>query len=138
MDSGGRLADRYGVPSPGRRRALIGAVVALALLSGGWLAWAAWDASTPEVTSELVGYTIDDQHQTTARIHLAYRDADVTGRCVIKALAADHSTVGERTFAVPIDGSATDGTVEVVIRTERRATGVDLVGCTTESQTRPR
>ena len=56
----------------------------------------------------------------------------MTARCVVRALADDHSVVGEVAFT-PVDGRN-----EVVIRTERRATSADLVGCTAEGQSRPR
>ena len=44
--------------------------------------------------------------------------------CLLRAIAEDHTTVGEVAFE-PVDGRN-----EVSVRTERRATSVELVGCT--------
>ena len=50
----------------------------------------------------------------------------------VKAFAEDHTVVGEATFT-PVAGRN-----EVTLRTERRATSVESVGCTTPDQPRPR
>ncbi len=125
------LADRYGVARPGRRRLLllvVGVVVAAFL---GWLAWAVWAQATPAVDSEFEGFVVVDDGTTEAYVGVALREG-VDARCVVRALAEDHSVVGEVTF------TPTDGRNEVLIRTERRATSADLVGCTAEGQPRPR
>ena len=125
------LADRYGAARPGRKRLVqVGAgVVVVAFLA--WLAWAAWAQSTPAVDSELHGFTVVDDASAEASVDVAVRD-DVTARCVVRAFADDHSLVGEVAF------EPTDGRNDVAIRTERRATSVELVGCTAPGQNRPR
>ena len=50
----------------------------------------------------------------------------------MRALAEDKTAVGELAFT-PVDGVN-----EVVIRTERRATRVEKLGCTSPDQPRPR
>ena len=125
------LSERYGVPRPGQRRLLlvgVGVVVAAFLA---WLAWAAWDQSTPPVDSQLHGFTVVDDASAEAMVDVAVRD-DVTARCVLRAYADDHSLVGE------VDFEPVDGRNDVVVRTERRATSVELVGCTAPGQNRPR
>jgi len=52
--------------------------------------------------------------------------------CRVRALAEDKTAVGELAFT-PVDGVN-----EVVIRTERRATSVEKLGCTAPDQPRPR
>ena len=54
-------------------------------------------------------------------------------QCVLRALAEDKSAVGEAVFT-PEDS----GRISVPIRTERRATAVEKVGCTADGQKRPR
>ena len=125
------LAARYGAPSPVRRRVLVGAVALLAVVSLGWLVWVAWFHGTPEVRSELVTWSVVDDHEATATLSVTLDDG-VAASCVVQALAADHTTVGEVAFR-PVDGRN-----EVTIRTERRATSVNRIGCTTEGQPRPR
>ena len=125
------LADRYGVAHPGRRRALLVVVAAVVAAFLGWLAWAVWAQATPLVDSEFEGFTVVDDGTTEAYVGVALQDG-VTARCVVRALAEDHSVVGEVVF------TPADGRNEVQIRTERRATSADLVGCTAQGQPRPR
>ena len=135
MTSQDALAQRYGAPSPRRRRALIGACVVLVVVFLGWLAWSAFVHSTPEVDSELVTFDIVDDHTATALISVDRRDDDVEASCLVRAFAEDHSVVGELSWTPDGDPQEED---DVTIRTERRATSVELVGCTTEDQSRPR
>ena len=125
------LADRYGAPSPVRRRVLVGVVTAVALVFLGWLAWAAWFHSTPTVQSDLVTWRVVDEHEVSATVSVALEEG-AGASCVVRAIAEDHTTVGELAFE-PVDGSN-----EVSVRTEREATTVDLVGCTAAGQPRPR
>ena len=125
------LAQRYGAPSATRRRLLIGLGVVVALVFGGWLAWTAWFHGTPEVRSELIGYDVIDEHSALADLDVRV-EQDTEATCTVRATAEDHTIVGERSF------SPTDGRNEVRIRTERRATSVEKVGCTTPEQRRPR
>lgn len=104
----------------------------------GWLLWAAWFQSNPSISSELISWEIRDDHTALATLHIARSSEDVTGVCVIRALAADHSVVGELQVDVPGADGDTVGTVQLQIRTERRASAVEKVGCTTEGQPRPR
>lgn len=126
------LADRYGAPSPWGRGVLIGLVVVVAAAFLGWLGWTIWDQSTPDVRSELVGYDVVDEHAANATVDVRLRTDGVVASCRLRAYAEDHSVVGESVF-VPEDGRN-----EVGVRTERRATSVELLGCTTADQRRSR
>lgn len=132
------LDDRYGRRRPRRRLLLIGASAALFVVFGGWLAWVIWDSSTPEVESDLVGWEVVDDHSATARVDVRLRDRNVEATCKLRAYAEDHTNVGELTFAVPGPDTEDSGLIEVTIRTERKATSVERVGCTTATQKRPR
>ncbi len=128
------LRARYGRRRPGGPVLVLATVVVVAFL--GWLAWATWSHATPTVESELLGYEIVDDHAATARVDVALRtdaDPDAAGvRCLVRATSVDHTPVGELSW-VPADGRQ-----EVSIRTERRATSVELVGCTASDQPRAR
>ena len=126
------LADRYGAPAPWRRVAILGACVVVAAAFLGWLGWAIWAQSTPEVRSNLVGYDVVDTHTATAEVDVVLRDDGVRATCTLRAYAADHSVVGELAFT-PVDGRNAE-----TVRTERGATSVELVGCTAPGQNRPR
>ena len=52
--------------------------------------------------------------------------------CTLRAFAEDHTVVGELVF-VPEDGRSDQD-----VRTERRATSVELLGCTAPGQNHPR
>lgn len=135
MTSQDALAERYGAPSPWRRRVLVGGCVAVAGVFLGWLAWTALVHSTPEVESELVTFDVVDDHTATALISVDRRDGDVEAACLVRAFADDHTVVGELSWAPEGERQAQH---DVTIRTERRATSVELVGCTTDDQARPR
>ena len=96
-----------------------------------WLAWTAWFHSTPDVRSEVVTFEVAGDHQIAARVDVWLEDG-VAATCRVRAIAEDKTAVGELAFT-PVDG-----TNEVVIRTERRATTVEKLGCTAPGQPRPR
>ena len=125
------LADRYGTASRWRRPATIALAVAVAVIGLGWLSWTVWFHSTPAVTSDLVSFDVTSDHETAARLDVALGDG-VDATCRLRAFAEDHTPVGELVFT-PVDGAN-----EVVIRTERRATTVEKLGCTADGQPRPR
>ncbi len=135
MTSQDQLQDRYGAPAPWRRRALLAASVTLGLVFLAWLGWTTWEHATPDVDSALVGYEVVDEHLATARVEVRLADAGVRARCRVRAFAEDHTTVGERSFT-PTYGERQPLLIEV--RTERRATSVELVGCTAPGESRPR
>ncbi|MGD9957797.1 DUF4307 domain-containing protein [Nocardioides sp.] len=133
------LADRYGTSRRGVRSAVvISAALGVAFLA--WLAWSAWSFSTPEVRSELVGFDVVSEHEATAKVDIRISDPDVVGTCTVRAFAADHTVVGELSFGVPgpDDIDRNGGLMEVSVRTERRATSVGELGCTTAEQVHPR
>jgi len=125
------LAERYGASSPVRRRLGVVAIVLVVTVLAGWLVWTTAFHASPPVESELSAFDIADDNSATAVVSVALED-DVIASCTLRAIAEDHSTVGELAFA-PVDGRN-----EVAIRTERRATSVTLLGCTAPGQPRPR
>jgi hypothetical protein len=131
------LAERYGAPSPVRRRALVAASVLVAVVFLGWLAWTTLAHADPEVRSDMVTYTIDGEHAATARINVSLADDDVVATCLLRAHAEDHTIVGELSFEVTADDLAAGSVLERTVRTERRATGLELMGCTAPGQQRP-
>ena len=129
------LAERYGAPSPGRRRLVVAVTGVLVLAFAVWLGWTVYEHATPEVTSELETFSIKDDHTVTAVLLVSLADADVRASCTLRAYAEDHTTVGELTFTP--DPSKGRRQVQT-IRTERRATSVESQGCTAPGQDRPR
>jgi hypothetical protein len=129
------LVERYGAPSPWRRRVVIALSAVLALTFAAWLGWTVYEHATPTVTSELETFSVVDDHTVTAVLVVTLDDADVRASCTLRATAEDHTTVGELTFT-PDPGQ---GRRQVqTIRTDRRATSVESLGCTAPGQDRPR
>jgi Domain of unknown function (DUF4307) len=126
------LSERYAAPPAWRRTVTIVAVVVGVVVALAWLAWAAFDQATPKVESHLVGYDVVDAHRTTARVDVEVHDAGSHPTCTVRALAADHSVVGELAF------EPTSGINTVTVRTEREATAADAPGCTADGQGHPR
>ena len=126
------LSDRYGAPSRWGRPATVTLAVVLAAIGLGWLGWTVWFHTTPAVTSDLVSFDVTSDQETQARLDVRLQDDDVQASCRLRAFAEDHTPVGELEF------TPTGGSNEVVIRTERRATTVEKLGCTAEGQPRPR
>jgi len=129
------LAERYGAPRPWRRRATAGLSVVVAVVFLGWLAWTAWAHSTPEVTSEMETFTVVDEHTVDAVVVVDLRDDDVEATCLLRAFAEDHTTVGELEFVPDPDLGARQ---RQSVRTDRRATSLELLGCKADGQTRYR
>lgn len=128
------LAERYGAPAPWRRPALRTAVAVVALVFGGWLAWVVWEQATPEVASGELTFSIVDDSTATATFMVEVADG-VEATCTVRAYSEDHTIVGSVAF-VPEPGAT--GRVTQEISTDRRATSVELLGCTSPGQSRPR
>jgi hypothetical protein len=131
------LSQRYGSPSATRTKAVVALVVVVAAASLSWLVWVMLEHGRPEVQSSLVSFRAEGQHAAVARFDVVRRSADIEASCLLRALAADHTIVGELDVAVG-PGAPTTQTLEKTIRTERAATSVDLVGCSTDGQTQRR
>jgi hypothetical protein len=129
------LAERYGVPSANRRRLLVAATVVLALVFLGWLAWTVVGSTQTQVTSELQAFSVVDDSTVSVVLLVSLADDDVRATCRLRAFAEDHTTVGELAFT-PEPAAGQRQTVEM--RTERRATAVESLGCTADGQKRPR
>lgn len=129
------MAERYGAPSAARRRVLVGATVALAVMFLAWLAWSLVGYTRTQVTSELEGFSVVDDSTVSVTLVVSLAADDVEASCRLRAFAEDHTTVGELAFTPDPDA----GRRHVVeIRTERRATAVESLGCTADGQNRPR
>ena len=130
------MSERYGTQNPGRRRLVIALSGVVGVVALAWLAWAVWFQSNPDVQSSLRTFDVVDSHTVKASVAVRTANEDVRASCLVRATGADHSVVGELNFVV----SGVQGTVhrDVTLRTEREATTVEMVGCTTKDQSRPR
>ena len=121
------LAQRYGTDR-GRRPVLVALVAVVVVASLAWLVWAMLFHSRPVVTSDLLGFSEPGAHFVDAEVRVVRRSADVTATCLLRAQSADHAIVGELSFTIDDSEPATSVTTQT-IRTERKATAVSLLGC---------
>ncbi len=131
------LSERYGSPSSTRTKAVVAVVVVLVGAGLSWLAWAIREHGRPEAQSSLVSFTAAGEHAAVAKFTVVRRSAGIEADCLLRAVAADHTIVGELDVKVG-PGEPTTATLERTIRTERRATSVDLLGCSTAGQSQRR
>lgn len=125
------LAERYGAPPAWRRHVIVGTSCGLAIVSLTWLVWTAAFHSTPDVSSELISFDVTGDYEIMTTMQVQLEDG-VDATCRVRAYAEDHTSVGELAFT-PVDGNN-----DVVVRTERRATTIEKLGCTAPGQPRPR
>jgi hypothetical protein len=131
------LASRYGSPNRTARFALLSVVVVVVAGLLAWLVWVMVVQSRPLVHSQAVSYQVVDEHAATARFTVVRREADVRASCLLRAYAEDHAVVGEANVPVAA-GEPRRTTIGATVRTERRATSVELLGCVSEGQSRRR
>lgn len=129
------LNARYGRAGRSRRPLVIGGLGIVVLAGLVWLVWAAWVQSNPAVTSQLQGYDIVSATSAKATMTVD-RTKSVEASCRLQAKAADFSIVGELTVTVRADAPRHQ-VLPVALTTQRSATTVVLVGCTTADQHRP-
>ena len=134
MSTQDTLADRYGAPAPWKRPALRTAIALLVVVAGGWLGWTIWEQSSPPVASGELTFTIVDDNTASTRFVIDLQDG-VVATCTVRAYSEDHNLVGSVSFTPE---PTTAGRVTQEISTDRRATSVELVGCTAPGQSRPR
>lgn len=135
--AGSTLAARYGRRSGRRPRLRVIAVAAVLAAAGlTWLIWVAVVNSSPPVTSRLLSFEVASPTVVKARIQVD-RTSDIEASCRLQAKSADFAIVGETTLTVQSDAPRKQ-VLEATITTQRPATAVFLVGCTTAGSPRPR
>lgn len=85
--------------------------------------------ANPQASSRLIGFDVVDEHTVEVEVQVQLDDVD-SAQCLVRALSRDKSVVGEWEF------TGMDGQQVVTVRTDRRATGVEMVGCKVEGQPR--
>jgi hypothetical protein len=119
---------RYGQSADARadrRLRTVGAVLGLlALAALGWFGY--HYVAGQSVSGEVIKFKIVSA--SSVEVHLeVHKDRGSTGTCTLRALAVDHSEVGRKD--VHFAPSATRIDQIVTLRTTAKATGTELVGC---------
>jgi cytoskeletal protein RodZ len=126
---------RYGRDRKSRRAWLIGVLAVVVVAGLAWLVWAAVVGSNPPVTSRLLGFEVTSATSAKATVQVD-RTKSVEASCRLQAKSADFSIVGELTITVPAD-SPRHQSIPATLTTQRAATSVVLIGCTTADSHRP-
>jgi hypothetical protein len=122
------METRYGTRRPVRRIVLVVVTVLVAGASLGWLAWAGWIQANPKLQAEVAAFDVKGPHLVDTTIQMRVRDRYVSGTCLLRASAVDHSIVGELNVSVKDVSGARERVVPM--RTEREATTVEVIRCT--------
>ncbi|WP_055485722.1 DUF4307 domain-containing protein [Streptomyces sp. WMMB 322] len=129
--TGGLPEGRYGASGAGRdaradrKLRIVGWVLAVLSLAGlGWIG-ADYVGGQP-VSGRVIKFKVVSGR--TVEVHLeVHKDADATGVCTLRTRAADGGEVGRKDVTVADRAEQVDRIVTV--RTTRRATSAELVGC---------
>src|SRR5215218_4806921 len=115
---------------PGRTNRLVAGVLVGALLvsAAGFLSWTVLFHGDPEVQSQVTTFQVVSDHEAQVVFQVVRENRTTEAVCLLRAVAEDHAVVGELTQPV-VDGPE-DQTLQLAIRTERRATSVTSLGCT--------
>jgi hypothetical protein len=121
------MAARYGTDRPRRRLVgiLLGGLLATALAA--WAVWAMSSQDSDPIEAQVTSYDVVSTHQVRVKVAAQFRDADVTGSCLVRATAEDHTIVGEVNLTADQLRAVRGSWVR--IRTERRATTATVVRC---------
>jgi hypothetical protein len=121
------LAERYGRPSRGRSRVGVVVVAVLAVALGAWAIWAAIGQTSHAVSGIVRSYRVVSPHQISVSVQIT-RQSEAAVRCTVRAVASDHSTVGETVVTVPA-GHSGGTTLTVSVKTERLSAGAAIGRC---------
>ena len=118
---------RYGRSSDqraDRTLKVVGAV--LAVLFTAMIGWFGYHyVAQNEISAELIRF---ETGEDAVKVHLeVHKDAGVVGYCTVRSQAADGGEVGRKD--VTVAGGAEQVDQVVSVRTTRRATSAELVGC---------
>ncbi|GGO34934.1 MULTISPECIES: DUF4307 domain-containing protein [Streptomyces] len=108
-----------------RKLKIVGAALGVLLL--GVVGWFGYDSiAGSKVSGEIIKF--DVVSDKAVEVHLEVRkDADANGYCTIRSQAENGAEVGRADFRFDQDKGRVDKTV--TLRTTKRATSAELVGC---------
>jgi hypothetical protein len=122
-----RPADRYGAPSPVRRRAVVVTAAALVAAGVAWAVWVAWGVANEPVRWADAGFTVrgDTAVDVTFQVTTAPGSVAV---CTVRALNDARAEVGLLDVRV---GPSTSGTIRTTatVPTTERAVAAAVRAC---------
>jgi len=122
------MRERYGTERPRQRLVLVIATTLLTIVFLSWLGWVVIFHGNPAIDSQVSSFDPVSAHQINVKLGTRFRNDHVTGNCLVRATASDHSIVGELNLSAQQIREAEGRWIP--IRTERRATTAEVVRCT--------
>jgi Domain of unknown function (DUF4307) len=102
-------------------------IAALAAVAIAGFLWLAWQQSAQTVSGQVTRYRVKSVHAIVVTAVIKRPD-QAAARCTIRALAEDHSVVGQQTVVVDRGGQES-AVITRLVRTSRAADSADLVDC---------
>jgi hypothetical protein len=120
------LDARYG-RGPRRRKRdrlllWIGAAV-FVVVFGAWVIWAGLDGTKPQIGTQDIGYTINDEHSISVRFQVSVPVGTATS-CAVQALNESFTVVGWKILDLPPSTDYTRSFTELVRTSELSNTGL--------------
>ena len=97
------LHQRYGKSQKARRPWLIPALIVL-VVGGGWLIWSANHYSKPEVSTDLISFSVANPKEVSLRYFINVRTASRSHQCILTASDYQANIVGQITDTIPAGG----------------------------------
>jgi len=110
------LQQRYGNSKSARRPWLIPAIIFL-VVGGGWLIWSANHFSKPEVSTDLISFSVANPKEVSLRYFINVRTASRSHQCILTASDYQANIVGQITDTIPAGGHNYTRRVMIPVRT---------------------
>jgi Domain of unknown function (DUF4307) len=120
------LQQRYGNSQRAQRRWLLPAIISL-LIGGGWLIWTANHFSKPEVSTDLISFSVANPQEVSLRYFIKVRTSTRSHECILTASDYQANIVGQITDTIP--AGKHDYTRKVVIPTRTEAVSASIEHC---------
>ncbi len=120
------LHQRYGNSQRAQRRWLLPAIISL-LIGGGWLIWTANHFSKPEVSTDLISFSVANPQEVSLRYFIKVRTSTRSHECILTASDYQANIVGQITDTIP--AGKHNYTRKVVIPTRIAAVSASIEHC---------
>ena len=120
------LHQRYGRSKKGKRPWVAPAIILL-VVGGSWLTWSANHYSKPEISTELISFSVTNPQAVSLRYFVKVRTAGRDHQCIITASDYQANIVGQVTDKIPL--GAHDYTRTILIPTRTQAVSATIAHC---------
>ena len=112
------LQQRYGRSKKGKRRPWVAPAIILLAVGGSWLIWSANHYSKPEISTELISFSVTDPKAVSLRYFVKVRTASRSHQCILTASDYQANIVGQVTDKIPLGAHSYTRTILIPTRTQ--------------------